>query len=120
MAPGGQEKYVTSEGIEKIRVTLQEEGKPFFQNVKKMVDDTDVAWPGFGLLGMIAISPTYKGVQDEMRRFMQDATDVMEEWRNALEDIKRVWRAAEDYSTPTVVEGPNGEQVGITGPAVYQ
>ncbi|GAA2441401.1 hypothetical protein GCM10010191_67010 [Actinomadura vinacea] len=120
MAPGGQDKYVTSEGIEKIRTTLQEEAKPFFQDVKKRVDDTDVSFPGFGLLGMIAMAPTYQGVQDEMRRFMQDATDVLEAWRGGLEDIKRVWRAAEDYSKPTVVEGPDGQNVGITGPAVYQ
>ncbi|MFC5751497.1 hypothetical protein [Actinomadura rugatobispora] len=119
MAPG-QEKYVTSEGIESIRVTLQQEAIPFFQQVKKMVGETDVGFPGFGLLGMIAISPTYNNVQTEMERYMQDAVDVMEAWRTALEDIKRVWRAAEDYSAPKVVQGPNGQDVNITGPAVYQ
>jgi len=119
MAPG-QERYVTSEGIEKIRVTLKDEAIPFFQRIRTMVGETDVAFPGFGLIGLIAISPAYRNVQEEMERYMQDAVDAMEAWRTALEGIKRVWRAAEDYSAPTVVEGPGGQNVSINGPAVYQ
>ncbi|MFB4299357.1 hypothetical protein [Actinomadura sp. NTSP31] len=120
MAPGGQEKYVTSQGIERTRRQVLTEAKPLFRGIRDEVDDTDVGGVAFGVVGLAFLADAYAAVQNDMRRFMNDAMELMDEWGEALEGIERVWRAAEDYSTPKVVEGPGGRDVRITGPAVYQ
>jgi hypothetical protein len=120
MAPGGQEKYVTSQGIERTRQQVLTEAKPLFQGIKNEVDDTDVGGVAVGVVGLAFLADANAAVQDDMRRFMSDAMEVMDEWGESLAGIERVWRAAEDYSTPKVVEGPGGRDVQITGPAVYQ
>ncbi|REE96567.1 hypothetical protein [Thermomonospora umbrina] len=120
MAPQ-QEKYVTSAGIAGVQSKIKNDTKPFFAEVKGYVDDTDISFPGFGLIGMVFLSGAYSQTQDDMRGFMKDVDDVLTSWDGALERIKQVWRAAEDASGPTQVGDPMNPGGTITvPPAQYQ
>lgn len=62
------------------------------------MDSTDVASPGFGALGLL-FANKYGGIQDDIRNCGSDAIKTVENWIDALETIKKNWRAAEDAST---------------------
>jgi hypothetical protein len=104
--PGGQsgsnsqqERYVTSAGIESVRKKIDTDAKQFFADVKGYVDDTDVSFPGWGVLGSLIIGIRYGKIQDDVRGLMDNGHDTMDAWSTALDTIKKNWKKAEDSST---------------------
>jgi hypothetical protein len=101
MAPP-QERYVTSQGIEKVRKKVTDEIKPVLEKAKTDVHGTDVGFPGFGVLGELIFGWKYRELQTYSQEILTEAIDTLDKWDKSLTDIKKAWRSAEDNSTPHV------------------
>lgn len=93
-----QDIHVTSKAIADIQRNLREYVIPGLKQFRSNVDSTHVAFPGFGSLGSLLMGK-YGGIQDDVRNYASDAIETVENWIEALETIKKNWRAAEDAST---------------------
>ncbi|PZG20693.1 hypothetical protein [Nonomuraea aridisoli] len=93
-----QDIHVTSKTIADIQRNLREYVIPGLERLKTSVDSTAVPFPGFGTLGVVLIGK-YDGIRDDVRAHATEAIDTIEKWIDALETIKKNWRAAEDAST---------------------
>ncbi|MCW2886836.1 MAG: hypothetical protein QOE54_4211 [Streptosporangiaceae bacterium] len=102
MAPPQQERYVTSKGIERVRKKVTDEIKPVLEKAKTDLHDTDVALPGFGLLGELFFGWKYHELQAYSQTVIAQAVDTLGKWDTALKTIENNWRSAEDNSTPGV------------------
>ncbi|MEV4250980.1 hypothetical protein AB0J63_47290 [Streptosporangium canum] len=93
-----QDKYVTSSCIEKIQRNLNEETIPAFVQLKSDINNTNIGFPEFGVLGA-ALSYKYGAAQNDIKEFADSAIDVLKAWIEALETIQGNWRDAEEAST---------------------
>jgi hypothetical protein len=93
-----QDIHVTSKAIADIQRNLSEKVIPELEALKSIVDDTGVAAPGFGVLGLLLMGK-YGDIQNDVRTYVDDAIETVDTWINALETIKQNWRDAEDAST---------------------
>ncbi|MEV1174308.1 hypothetical protein [Nonomuraea sp. NPDC049784] len=93
-----QDIYVTSTTIASIQSNLNEYVIPALERLKGSVDSTGVPWPGFGSLGFILVGK-YDDVRHDVKGYADDAIETIHNWIDALETIKKNWRAAEDAST---------------------
>jgi hypothetical protein len=90
-----QDRHITSSAISTLRQDLVQNAKPSAETAKRKVDDTDLDFPYFGVLGIV-LSPAYSGLQDYARQYCQAAADEMEEWEGKLKTVQENWRAAEE------------------------
>ncbi|MGC5011033.1 hypothetical protein ACLQ2R_09750 [Streptosporangium sp. DT93] len=94
-----QERYVTSTAIESIRAEIEEDVIPRLKELRAMLGDTAVGFPGWGLVGEAAVGMRYRTVQRDVGEKFDDAVEVLESWASALGTARANWRAAEDSST---------------------
>ncbi|MEU4538753.1 hypothetical protein AB0G15_28285 [Streptosporangium sp. NPDC023825] len=94
-----QEKYVTSKAIESIRKEIEEDVIPRIKEMRAMLGDTTVGFPGWGAVGELAVGMRYREVQRDVGEKFDDAVEVLESWTVALTTARVNWRTAEDDST---------------------
>ncbi|MGS2640756.1 MULTISPECIES: hypothetical protein [unclassified Streptosporangium] len=94
-----QEKYVTSKAIESIRKEIEEDVIPRIRELRAMLGDTTVGFPGWGAVGELAVGMRYREVQRDVGEKFDDAVEVLESWTVALTTARVNWRTAEDDST---------------------
>ncbi|MEU4830405.1 hypothetical protein [Streptosporangium sp. NPDC023615] len=94
-----QERYVTSTAIESVRTEIEEDVIPRLKELRAMLGDTTVGFPGWGLVGEAAVGIRYREVQRDVGEKFDDAVAVLESWTAALTTARANWRAAEDNST---------------------
>ena len=97
-----QDRYVTSNGIEKLRKKVTDEIKPVLVKSKNDIKGTDVGFPGFGILGEMLFGWKYRELMHYAEDVLGEAVTTVTKWDGALTDIKTNWRKAEDNSTPGV------------------
>ncbi|MFD0887460.1 hypothetical protein ACFQ08_23190 [Streptosporangium algeriense] len=97
-----QNIYVTSTCIANIQRNLNERVAPAFEDLKTKVGETDVGFPGFGILGL-AFGSAYESTQRDVKQSVADATAAVNAWIGALETIKQNWKDAEEASKVTYV-----------------
>jgi hypothetical protein len=90
--------HVTSNTITTIQSNLREYLIPGLRDLQSSVDATDIAWPGFGTLGLV-FGGKYESMRSDVKQYVEDAITTVENWIDALETIKKNWRDAEDAST---------------------
>jgi hypothetical protein len=93
-----QDIHVTSKTIADIQRNLREYVLPGLERLKTSVDSTHVPFPGFGTLGFV-MAGKYDSVRDDITGHVDEAIETVGKWIEALETIKKNWRAAEDAST---------------------
>ncbi len=98
-----QDRYVTSAAIRAIRTEVAEDVIPKIKELRGLIDSTDVAAPGWGGVGELAIGLRYRQVQDDARQKLAQALDVLESWQEALETAETNWRNAE-YNSVVVYQ----------------
>lgn len=101
MAPP-QERYVTSAGIDRLRKKVTDEIKPVLVKAHTDIQETDLGFPGFGLLGEMLFGWKYRELQHYARDVLGEAVDTLTKWDTALGQVKDNWRKAEDNSIPGV------------------
>lgn len=94
-----QERYVTSAAIESVRKKVDTDLKKFFADLKGYVDDTDIPFPGWGVLGSLLIGFQYSRMQDDVRAKADNGHESAEAIATALGTVRDNWRKAEDAST---------------------
>ncbi|MCW2939510.1 MAG: hypothetical protein JWN00_2495 [Actinomycetia bacterium] len=99
-----QERYVTSNGIEKVRKKVTNEIKPVLEKAHTDIDTTGVSFPGFGLLGEAVFGWKYSELQGYAKQILAEGTDTLTQWDTALADIESKWKAAENNSTLVVYQ----------------
>ncbi|MEW9551353.1 hypothetical protein [Nonomuraea sp. NPDC050783] len=92
-----QDKYVTSKTIADIQRNLREYLLPGLERLKSSVDSTAVPFPGFGTLGVLLVGK-YDSTRDDVKHYVDDAIETINNWIEALETIKKNWREAEEAS----------------------
>jgi hypothetical protein len=93
-----QDIHVTSKAIADIQENLRDYVIPGLGRLKSSVDTTNVAFPGFGTVGLLLMG-RYGDIQNDVRAYADDAVETIESWIEALETIRQNWRDAEDAST---------------------
>ncbi|MFF4773027.1 hypothetical protein [Microtetraspora fusca] len=100
MSPNpNQDRYVTSNGIHKLRNRLADDVIPQFEKRRSQVDETVLGPWDLGMSGSAIILPTYESAVVRARGHLDDAIDTAQKWMEQLGIAAANWRDAEDAST---------------------
>ncbi|GAA3615847.1 hypothetical protein GCM10022419_121400 [Nonomuraea rosea] len=98
-ATSGRYLYVTSTAIEALRGRIDGELKAYLHEIKGLCETTtNVAAPGFGVLGQLAIGINYERVRKWAQEQLGEAESACAGWSDALTHAQANWRAAEEAS----------------------
>jgi hypothetical protein len=96
MAPQ-KDIHVTSKAIRKAGTDCSGKVKAEVLKAKTSVDDTEITFPYFGIIG-IGIQSGHHEVQQYARDYLQAAADCLDRLHESLNKIAQTWENAEDAS----------------------
>ncbi|GAA3471598.1 hypothetical protein [Nonomuraea roseola] len=88
---------MVSKGIDHLAWRVGEEVRPMFTLPRDaLFQATEIAGPGFGVLGEALLGDTYREVQQMAQAFLHDGDECARGWQDALRTCAHNWRLAED------------------------
>jgi hypothetical protein len=97
-------KHISSDAIGAIATYLSSyalDGPSGVPSIQRRVDQTDVGFPAFGVIGM-PFHTAYGHAQEGVRTALDEVTKSIKDYITELDAAKKAWIAAEDANTVVV------------------